>query len=131
MIEPNKLVSVYSFCNTQFDIYHSGATTVTKDVLGSSSGYFTIEPGKYRVTFKTVYHSSSFWVPISVTYVTKSGEQRTVNNTANGTGNDFLETVTHEIDFSNIGNYHNQPFTIWVYLGSYGEGGTIIFEAID
>ena len=132
-VEANKLASVYSVCNTQFDINHSGIITVTKDILGGSVKSLTIEPGKYRVIFNTVYSVTS-WQSIHIDYYTKSGKRIEVHNTANGITGVSLETVTHEVDLTDIGNYDNDtnsPFTVWVYLGSYREGGTIIFEAID
>ena len=133
MAQANKTVNVFTAGYFDFDIRHSLVTTVTKDILGSNRGYLTIEPGKYRVTFNSIYDSIS-WHNMYINYYTKSGEQIQVRNTADGISGINLETVTHEVDFTNIGDYNNdtdQPFTVFVSLGTYREGSTIIFEAID
>lgn len=135
MVEPNKIVNISNVIgHFDFNIRHSGVTAVTKDILGGSGSFLTIEPGKYRVTFNSVY-TGVVWLSMNINYYTKSGEQRYVHNTVYSNSSP-LETVTHEVDFTNIGNYNSNslyPFMISCYINnnSFGEYGTIIFEAID
>ena len=139
MVEPNKLVSVYSFCNMQFDIYHSGTTVFTiysVEVINPDNTELTIEPGRYRISYESDYDShKKDYVRMFVSYYTNDNKFKVIANTVDGTNTGtHLQTVSHIVDFSDIkvtGSSGAYQITVALKMFYNSLPGTITFEAID
>ena len=131
IMESNKIINIFSAGYLDnFDIRHSGITEITREMFPMGiNKFFTIEPGKYRVTFQAVKDYSNDFEASHIVFYQQSGASKFIYNTADGNyGNISLETVTHEIDFSNIGNFNNtlnRPYQILIIISS-----KIIFEPL-
>lgn len=126
MTEPNKTVSLSATGYIDYNIPHSIKSIVGADAIFGLTGYLTIEPGRYKVTFDATEYSP-FYITMMIRFKLKSGEY--IEKIRQPSDPDI---VTYEIDTTNIENNSQ----IWIQLGymdpdySVGYDGFITFEPI-